>query len=46
MLEDRSAVFGVIAQIDGLSLELLELRLVRARPESSEFGDDRSPDGV
>jgi hypothetical protein len=45
-LEDRSAVFGVIAQIEALSLELLELRPVRARPESSEFDDDRSPDGV
>ena len=45
-LEDRSAVFAVIAQIEALSLELLELRLVRARPESSEFDDDRSPDSV
>ena len=45
-LEDRSALFGVIGQIEALSLELLELRLVRARPESSESGDDRSPDGV
>jgi hypothetical protein len=45
-LEDRSALFGVIGQIEALSLELLELRLVRARPESSESGDARSPDGV
>jgi hypothetical protein len=29
-LEDRSAVFGVVAQIEGLGLELLELRQVRA----------------
>jgi hypothetical protein len=29
MLEDRSAVFGVLAQIEALGLELLELRQVR-----------------
>jgi hypothetical protein len=45
-LTDRSAVFGALAQIEALGLELLELRLVRARPESSESDDDRSPDGV
>ena len=28
-LEDRSALFGVLAQIEGLGLELLELRRVR-----------------
>jgi hypothetical protein len=28
------------------SLELLELRLVRASPKSSESDDDGSPDGV
>jgi len=28
-LEDRSALFGVIAQIEGLGLELLEVRQVR-----------------
>ena len=27
-LEDRSAVFGVVAQIEALGLELLELRMV------------------
>jgi hypothetical protein len=45
-LTDRSAVFGVLAQIEALGLELLELRLIRARPESSESSDDRSPDGL
>jgi hypothetical protein len=30
LLEDRSAVFGVVAQIDALGLELLELRQLRA----------------
>ena len=33
-LEDRSAVFGVIAQIEALGLELIELRQVRAIPKS------------
>jgi hypothetical protein len=45
-LEDRSAMFGVIGQIEALGLELLELRQIRARPKSPESGDDRSPDGV
>ena len=43
-LEDRSAVFGALAQIEALGLELLELRQVRARATSPESGDDRSPD--
>ena len=46
LLEDRSAVFGVLAQIEALGLELVELRRIRARPKSPESGDDRSPDGV
>ena len=29
-LEDRSALFGVLAQIEGLGLELLEVRQVRS----------------
>ena len=32
LLEDRSALFGVLAQIEALNLELLELRQVRTRP--------------
>jgi hypothetical protein len=31
LLEDRSALFGVVAQIEALGLELIELRQVRAR---------------
>ena len=31
-LEDRSAVFGVLAQIEALGLELLELRHMTAEP--------------
>jgi hypothetical protein len=32
LLADRSAVFGVLAQIEALGLELLELRQIQARP--------------
>jgi hypothetical protein len=46
LLEDRSAVFGVLAQIEALGLELIELRQIRARPKSPESGDNRSPSGV
>ena len=35
-LEDRSALFGVIVQIEGLGLELLEVRQVRADPGSCD----------
>ena len=31
-LQDQSAVFGVLAQIEALGLELLELRQIRPRP--------------
>ena len=40
-LEDRSALFGVLAQIEGLGLELLEVRQVRRSPQTRESGDDR-----
>jgi hypothetical protein len=46
LLEDRSALFGVVAQIEALGLELVELRQIRARPKSPESGDNRSPSGV
>ena len=36
LLEDRSALFGVLAQIEALGLELLELRQIRARATSRE----------
>jgi hypothetical protein len=36
LLEDRSAVFGVVAQIEALGLELLERRQIRARPRRCE----------
>ena len=46
LLVDRSAVFGVVAQIEALGLELLELQLIRARPTLPESGDDRPPQGL
>jgi hypothetical protein len=45
-LKDRSALFGVLAQIEALGLELIELRQLRpAGTQPPESGDDRSPDG-
>ena len=32
-LEDRSALFGVVGQIEALGLELLELRRIRGEPD-------------
>ena len=32
VLEDQSAVFGVLAQIEALGLDLLELRQITPRP--------------
>ena len=39
LLEDRSALFGVLAQIEALGLELLELRQIQARPTPRELPD-------
>ena len=36
LLEDQSALFGVLAQIEALGLELLELRLIPARSTARE----------
>ena len=41
LLEDRSALFGVLAQIEALGLDLLEVRQIQARPTWRESGDDR-----
>ena len=46
LFEDRSALFGVLAQIEALGLELLELRQITAGPTPQESGGDRSPDGL
>ena len=46
LLKDQSAVFGVLAQIEALGLELVELRQIQTRPASTESGDHRPPHGV
>ena len=46
LLEDRSALFGVLAQIEALGLDLLEVRQIRSRPTSRGSGDDRPSHGV
>jgi hypothetical protein len=40
-LDDRSALFGVLAQIEGVGFQLLEVRHVRASSSSPESGDER-----
>jgi hypothetical protein len=46
LLEDRSALYGVVAQIEALGLELLELRQIQARPTACESGNDRPAQGI
>ena len=43
-VEDRSALFGVLAHIEALGLELLELRRIRAMPEPPQSSGDTPPD--
>jgi hypothetical protein len=42
-LLDRSALYGVLADIDALGLDLLEVRLLEPGRESPEPGDGLSP---
>ena len=42
-LLDRSALYGVLAEIEALSLDLLEVRQLAPDHESPESGDSRSP---
>jgi hypothetical protein len=42
-LLDRSALYGVLAEIEALGLDLLEVRQLVAARESPEPGDSRSP---
>jgi hypothetical protein len=46
LLEDRSAVFGVVAQIEALGLELIELRNIGAPPTSRGSRDRPSSHGA
>jgi hypothetical protein len=43
LLEDRSAVFGVIAQIEALGLELLEIRRIQPRSKAPETRTPEAP---
>jgi hypothetical protein len=45
MIEDRSALYGVLAQIEAFGLELLELRQIPAGPAWQRSGSDRASDG-
>jgi len=40
---DRSALYGVLAQVEALGLDLLEVRQLTAHRRSPESGDSRSP---
>jgi hypothetical protein len=42
-LLDRSALYGVLAEIEALGLDLLEVRQLPPHRESPESGDCRSP---
>ena len=44
-LLDRSALYGVLAEIDALGLDLLEVRQLEPGRESPGPGDGRSPYG-
>ena len=44
LLEDRSALFAMIAEIEALGLELTELRRIRPHKKSPLSGDGGSPD--
>jgi len=41
-LLDRSALYGVLAEIEALGLDLLEVRQLTPHRESPESGDSRS----
>jgi hypothetical protein len=42
-LLDRSALYGVLAELEALGLELIEVRQLTSRRRSPESGDSRSP---
>jgi hypothetical protein len=44
LLADRAAVFGVLAQVEALGLELIELRQIRPRRRPGSTRDECSPD--
>jgi hypothetical protein len=42
-LLDRSALYGVLAEIEALGLDLVEVRCLTSQRRSPESGDRRSP---
>ena len=42
-LLDRAALHGILAEIDALGLDLIEVRQLTPEPKSPESGDNRSP---
>ena len=42
-LLDQSALYGVLAQVEALGLDLLEVRQLTCDPKSPGSGDSRSP---
>jgi hypothetical protein len=42
-LLDRSALYGVLAQVEALGLDLVEVRQLERERESPESGDSRAP---
>jgi hypothetical protein len=42
-LLDRSALYGVLAEVEALGLDLLEIRQLPPQRRSPESGDSRSP---
>jgi hypothetical protein len=40
---DRSALYGVLAEVEALGLDLVEIRQLRPQGRSPESGDSRSP---
>jgi hypothetical protein len=40
---DRSALYGVLAQVEALGLDLIEVRQLEAEPQSPDSGDSRAP---
>jgi hypothetical protein len=43
VLPDQSALFGVLAQIEALGLDLIEVRRLVPSPESPDAGEASSP---
>jgi hypothetical protein len=42
-LLDRSALYGVLAEVEALGLDLVEIRQLTPQPKSPQSGDSRSP---